>query len=92
MRSFCPSAIDWEASEATKPSMLLNKLAGTAVRMQAAPETAASELASYSARLVAVVALHTSGDAEKAGLPSKGLQAVLKAWLEEEAVARTLLV
>jgi len=64
--------------------MLLNRLASTSVRMQDAPETAAEELASYDARLVAAVAMHTTAEGKANGthgLPSAELQAVLKAWL-----------
>ena len=77
-------AIDWEASIGTEPSMLLNALANTAVRMQDTPHTAKAELESYRARLAQVVALHTTGaDPEGGGLPSIGLQRVLKAWLTQ---------
>ena len=51
----------WDGSAAggrAEPSMLLNRLASTSVRMQDAPETAAEELASYDARLAAAVAMH----------------------------------
>ena len=65
--------------------MLFNRLAGTAVRMQAAPHTAPQELASYRARLHAVVQLHTARGKgptrQDRAYPSAGLQAVLKAWL-----------
>jgi hypothetical protein len=76
--------IDWEASAhpPAEPSMILNRLANTAVRMQAAPHTAADELGRYSGKLAAAVALHTAaGEGNKTGLPSHGLRAMLKAWL-----------
>lgn len=62
--------------------MLFNELASTSIRMQEAPETAASELASFGRRLAAAVKLHTTPLAEgKHGLPSPRLQRVIKAWL-----------
>ena len=62
--------------------MLFNTLASTSTRMQEAPETAASELASFDQRLAEAVKLHTTPLAEGTlGLPSPSLQRVIKAWL-----------
>ena len=76
-------AIDWEASRGTQPSKLLNLVANTAVRMQALPQNAPSELAAYDDKLAAAVALHTKGGA--APYPSQGLQTRLRSWLSPSA-------
>ena len=77
--------IDWEGSRPTQaaPSMLLNMLASTATRMQEAPHTAASELSGFDGRLAAAVKLHTTMTGKATGLPSPGLQRLIKAWLLE---------
>ena len=73
-------AVDAELWLGTLPSLVLNRLAATADRIQIAPNTAESELRGLGAQLQAAVSMHTAGGG-KAGLPTPELQAVMRAWL-----------
>jgi hypothetical protein len=72
-------AIDWEAHYDTEPSMLLNRLAMTTIRMERNHSGVRAELAAYNQHLVAAVQLHTQGNGS--GLPTPRLKRIFKAWL-----------
>jgi hypothetical protein len=75
-------AIDWEAHYGTQPSMMLNRVAMTAIRMERSHSGARAELAAYNQHLAAAVRLHTSGNGS--GLPTPRLMRILEAWLKPQ--------
>ena len=71
--------IDWEAFLKTRPSMAMNELVATTIRMERDHAGSHAELAGFGAKMEAAVRLHTAGNA--VGQPSAKLQRIMKAWL-----------
>merc|ERR1719201_1238031 len=83
------AAVDSEAFRGVMPSIALNRLVGTADRMQANPATTAAELEALPAALRKVLSVHTGPCATTPGpgLPSCATQHIMSAWLDQEWVS-----